>query len=114
MELKDLILETINELSHPSFTQESHTTTLELTDSYHTSANPSTPITEASPPTHKNAESLKEECEFLEGLQERLLVLFEGLKAEHNQNIESALHITIHFLEHQLNVIQERLELLKK
>ena len=66
------------------------------------------------PLVQKSAKSLKEECEFLEGLQERLLVLFEGLKAEHNQNIKSTLHITIHFLEHQLNVIQERLEILKK
>lgn len=120
MELKDLILETINELSHPSFTQDSQAKPIELAETFHTFDSPFTPpiaensITKMPKPTHKSAESLKEECEFLEGLQERLLVLFEGLKAEHNQNIESALRITTHFLEHQLNVIQERLELLKK
>lgn len=113
MELKDLILETINELSNPSFTQESQAPTLQLTDSHYAFNEPSSQLTQT-PLVQKSAESLKEECEFLEGLQERLLVLFEGLKAEHNQNIESTLHITIHFLEHQLNVIQERLEILKK
>lgn len=119
MELKDLILETINELSHPSFTQDSQAKPIELAETFHIFDSSTTPIAENSTTemphsTHKSAESLKEECEFLEGLQERLLVLFEGLKAEHNQNIESALRITTHFLEHQLNVIQERLELLKK
>lgn len=110
MELKDLILETIHELSLPSFPSESQTPSIALVDTHHTQELPQQPPLH----THTSTEALKEECEFLEGLQERLLVLFEGLKAPHNQNIESCLHITTHFLQHQLNVIQERLEALRK
>ena len=59
-------------------------------------------------------EALREECEFLEMLQERLLVLFDGLNAPQNKNTPERLNITINFLEYQLSVIQERLNDLKK
>ena len=59
-------------------------------------------------------ENIREECEFLEMLQERLLVLFEGLCAEHNQDIQTKLNLTINFLEYELSVINERLNDIKK
>lgn len=110
MELKDLILETLNELSQPNTESTDNQTYTNL--SLHQVQNNQVNI-----PTHKTKKSndaLREEYEFLEMLQERLLVLFAGLKAPQNNDIQSRLNITINFLEYQLSVIQERLDDIKK
>lgn len=113
MELKDMILETLNELSTPQPQEKPKAQEIQLNI-------PQNDLTHMIPPAHTlpqhNAPSInmREECEFLELLQERLLVLFEGLNAPQNKNIESRLNITINFLEYQLSVLQRRLEDLKR
>lgn len=51
-----------------------------------------------------------DEVAFLEHSKERLLVLFEGLQAQETKNIEAKLDITLNFLEYYLAIIEERLE----
>ena len=84
MELKDLILQTLNEFSQPS--EDSNTLPTHQNISIQT-----TPTPPVANPFWQN-ENIREECEFLEMLQERLLVLFEGLCAEHNQDIQTKLN----------------------
>jgi len=107
MELKDLILQTINEIDQENIDIMNPQTESALLD---------IPQNENTTTIH-NIDSqnvwVREECDFLELLQERLIVLFEGLNAPHNGNQQTQLQITINFLEYILNVIQERLKLLK-
>ncbi|TLD81943.1 hypothetical protein LS68_002710 [Helicobacter sp. MIT 05-5293] len=126
MEIKDLILETLNELANPndniptqiqsddSEIRQVHTSSLQNPkipdlNSHHNKTPNDFSISPAQPYYATN-----EECEFLESLQERLLVLFEGLNAPQNKDIQSQLTITINFLEYQLIVLQERINDLKK
>lgn len=51
-----------------------------------------------------------DEVAFLEHSKERLLVLFEGLQAEETKNLDAKLDITLNFLEYYLANIEERLE----
>lgn len=126
MEIKDLILETLNELANPNDNAPTQTQSddseirqvsasslqnpkrPDLTSHYNKTPNDFS-INPAQPYYATN-----EECEFLELLQERLLVLFEGLNAPQNKDIQSQLTITINFLEYQLIVLQERINDLKK
>lgn len=115
MELKDLILETLNEFSTNDTPQEHNLTQLQIINPSESKIAPITPSQLSTiQRLHQSNESLREECEFLELLQERLLVLFEGLNAPQNKDTQSRLNITINFLEYQLSVIQERLNDLKK
>ncbi|MBX7491046.1 CiaD-like domain-containing protein [Helicobacter turcicus] len=64
----------------------------------------------------KNTEELKallskhylEEEKFLNALQERILVLFEGLQSPNNRNIESKVDMVLNFLEYTLAIIDEK------
>ncbi len=64
----------------------------------------------------KNTEDLKEllkkhyleEERFLESLQERILVLFEGLQSPNNRNIETKVDMILNFLEFTLAIIDEK------
>jgi len=55
-----------------------------------------------------------EEIKYLENMRERMLVLFEGLQSPNNKNIEAKLDLTINFLEYILSTLDERLDKLKK
>jgi len=55
-----------------------------------------------------------EEIKYLENMRERILVLFEGLQSPNNKNIEAKLDLTINFLEYILSTLDERLDKLKK
>ncbi|RDU60430.1 CiaD-like domain-containing protein [Helicobacter marmotae] len=99
MELKDLILQTLNEISEVN---EDSPKPYQSNGAQNTFDS-----------IHANT-ILRNECEFLEMLQERLLVLFEGLNAPHNKNLETKLNITINFLEYQLSIINERLNDIKR
>lgn len=59
---------------------------------------------------YKLEENTDDEDEFLSGMRERLLVLFEGLKSLSNQRVEKKLNLTIGYLEYTLAIIDERLE----
>lgn len=64
----------------------------------------------------KNTEELKallskyylEEERFLNALQERILVLFEGLQSPNNRNIETKVDMILNFLEYTLAIIDEK------
>ena len=110
MELKGLILETLNELSQPN----ENSMDLQKNISIHTTPISTPAYPQNIPNIPKTNESLREEYEFLEMLQERLLVLFEGLNAPQNHNLQTKLSLTINFLEYQLSIIAERLNDLRK
>lgn len=54
-----------------------------------------------------------DEVEYLKSVRERLLVLFEGLQAPNNRNLEKKIEISINFMEFLLATIEERLSKLK-
>jgi len=51
-----------------------------------------------------------DEVAFLEHSRERLLVLFEGLQAEETKSMDAKLDITLNFLEYYLATIEDRLD----
>jgi hypothetical protein len=59
---------------------------------------------------NKLEENIDDESGFLLGMRERLLVLFEGLKSNKNQNIDKKLNITLSYLQYTLALLDERLE----
>lgn len=61
-------------------------------------------------PESASNEMREEERRFLEGLRERVLVLFEGMQSPNNRNIEAKVELTLNFFEYLLSVIDERLE----
>ena len=63
-----------------------------------------TEVSEVSP------EKESDEVAYLEHMRERMLVLFEGLQAEEMKNIDAKLDITLNFLEYSLASIEERLD----
>ena len=64
----------------------------------------------------KNTEELKqilikqykEEERFLNAMQERVLVLFEGLQSPNNRNIEDKVDMILNFLKFTLAIIEEK------
>ncbi len=48
--------------------------------------------------------------EFLKHLRERLLILFDGLQSPNTQNLEIKLDVTLNFLEYILAKIEEKLQ----
>ncbi|PZT47402.1 hypothetical protein B6S12_09205 [Helicobacter valdiviensis] len=64
----------------------------------------------------KDAEELKEQLikfyqqeeNFLNSLQERILVLFEGMQSPNNRNIEDKVDMILNFLEFVLAIIDEK------
>lgn len=94
-----MILETINDLSSSANNANSQSSQqIQLLDS----------------PQQKTHKLTSDEIEFLQELQERLLVLFQGLSMPQNQFSQAKLDLTINFLEYQLSVIQERLDSISK
>ena len=100
MELKDVILSTIEELEHSK-----------------------EKLVEASEPLVKQT-SLKplrkeeistslnsnyNEKQFLESMRERTHVLFEGFQSPNNKNIEAKIDLTLNFLEYLLSSVETRL-----
>ena len=49
-----------------------------------------------------------EEERFLDALQERILVLFEGLRSPNNRDIENKVEMILNFLEYVLAIIDEK------
>lgn len=110
MELKDVILSTLAEIEEITTTPE--------------------PI--ESPIFIKNDESLAyrhekeeifpeavqhvrdDEARMLEGIRERLLVLFEGFQSPNNVQIEAKVDLTLNFFEYLLATIDNRLDTIKK
>ena len=79
MDLKDTILETLQEIDQDEIVEE---------------------ITKEKTECNK---------EFLEELKERLLILFDGLQSPNTENIDVKLDVTLNFLEYLLAKIEEKL-----
>lgn len=56
----------------------------------------------------------EDEVRLLEGIRERLLVLFEGFQSPNNVQIEAKVDLTLNFLEYLLATIDNRLESFKE
>ena len=56
---------------------------------------------------------MSSETQFYENLRERILVLFEGFQSPNNKDIEAKIDMTLNFLEYLLATIDERLDSLK-
>jgi hypothetical protein len=79
MDLKDTILETLQEIEESAISEENFL--------------PST----------------KCDKEFLKHIKERILVLFEGLQSPNTENLDIKLDVTLNFLEYLLVKIDEKL-----
>jgi len=105
MELKDVILSTLEELEHSKdelIKPTSQTEELEESSSLNK--------TEAD---HAFASTAHNEAVFLENMKERIHVLFEGFQSPNNANIEAKVDLTLNFLEYLLGTIETRLKELK-
>lgn len=107
MELKDVILSTLAEIEEltqtaaPEEPRESapvHRTEPECEIPKETSPQPAV---------------REDEVRMLEGIRERLLVLFEGFQSPNNVAIESKVDLTLNFLEYLLATIDSRLDAIK-
>ncbi len=55
-----------------------------------------------------------DEVRMLEGIRERLLVLFEGFQSPNNKQIEAKVDLTLNFFEYLLATIDNRLDTIKE
>lgn len=117
MELKDVILSTLAEIEEIAVSGEAAEQQLE--------ESALTPIEEQ--PVHTIAKETVDEESFepalnvrddearmLEGIRERLLVLFEGFQSPNNVQLEAKVDLTLNFFEYLLATIDNRLETIKK
>ncbi|WP_345981038.1 hypothetical protein [Sulfurimonas sp. HSL3-2] len=95
MELKDVILSTLAELD----------------DVETSSVEPRVEVPKNNSIT-KNETAPGDEKLFLQSIQERLLVLFEGFQSPNNSNIEAKVDLTLNFLEYLLASIENRINLI--
>lgn len=110
MELKDVILSTLAELEELSVIKESavHTKIDKVDEEIKDIHQFSQVLQEV---TVKTSE---EEQRILEGIRERLLVLFEGFQSPNNIAIEAKVDLTLNFLEYLLAAIDTRLDTIKE
>ena len=102
MELKDVILSTLEELEHTK--TEPITTTLTAEE----------PLQEEALDSSVPVDSGHNEAIFLENMRERIHVLFEGFQSPNNANIEAKVDLTLNFLEYLLSSIETRIKEIKK
>lgn len=104
MELKDVILSTLEELEH-SKEESAHTVSSDQTQAKETDTVQSAPI---------RSESMHNEALFLQNMKERIHVLFEGFQSPNNANIEAKVDLTLNFLEYLLSSIEARIKEIEK
>ncbi|NOQ29945.1 MAG: hypothetical protein GQ570_02355 [Helicobacteraceae bacterium] len=61
----------------------------------------------------QNSQPSEDETLFLESMRERLLVLFDGFQSPNNTKIEAKVDLTLNFLEYLLATVDTRLEKIK-
>lgn len=94
MELKDVILSTLAEID-------------DVVSSEVSSQNSTDIINQDT--KNNEVKIVESEQRFLQTMQERLLVLFEGFQAPNNSKIEAKVDLTLNFLEYLLSMIENRL-----
>ena len=93
MELKDVILSTLAELDDiETSIKEPRVVSVEV--------------------TQPKEETQSDEKLFLQSIQERLLVLFEGFQSPNNTKIEAKIDLTLNFLEYLLANIENRITMI--
>lgn len=126
METKEAILSTINELNRADLAEsKSDLEQVDFVDSANQNlriSRESSDESDSKPPLFID---IKEEVDLIEDsaisdevslllrLKEKSLVLFEGLRATQNKDIEIKLEMVISYLEYQLFVIEDRLKSLE-
>lgn len=120
MELKDVILSTLAEIEELSSVPEK-TEHLERIieekprQSVEETAVPKPPIIETIQTVIETVHAVRDdEARMLEGIRERLLVLFEGFQSPNNTQIEAKVDLTLNFFEYLLATIDNRLETIKE
>lgn len=110
MELKDVILSTLAEIEELSTLPEplenigQHKEEMSLHEE---------PIKNDHPVVETIHTVRDDEARMLEGIRERLLVLFEGFQSPNNVQIEAKVDLTLNFLEYLLATIDHRLDTIK-
>ncbi|MEA3522581.1 MAG: hypothetical protein U9R50_06375 [Campylobacterota bacterium] len=104
MELKDVILSTLAEMDSTTQEDDKAPNTVEQ--------DPATTNYDKKE-TLEPIATIDEEQRYLEGIRERLLVLFEGFQSPNNTQIEAKVDLTLNFLEYLLATIDTRLEKIK-
>ncbi len=121
MELKDVILSTLAEIEELSTVSEP----VESTEVLKKKEKPFLTPKEEIIPQHPKSEIIQtvietvhavrdDEARMLEGIRERLLVLFEGFQSPNNKQIEAKVDLTLNFFEYLLATIDNRLETIKE
>lgn len=110
MELKDLVKDVIDEMSQEDVEQERLKEQNEQTQTTKTQSLQAQVAQEDIKPQEQPQKQVSAEAEFLDGLKERLLVLFEGLHSPTLKDKENKLDLTINFLEYALAQIDNRLD----
>ncbi|MGA9046906.1 CiaD-like domain-containing protein [Sulfuricurvum sp.] len=111
MELKDVILSTLAEIEELSTLSEPAEKIESIKEeiSFHHE--------EVTKHDHVSVETIHtvrdDEARMLEGIRERLLVLFEGFQSPNNVQIEAKVDLTLNFLEYLLATIDHRLDTIK-
>jgi len=120
MELKDVILSTLAELDdvvlddlltkpkNTSHVVEETVTSEHIEEEVMTSASFANVLSNEIPKSGSD-----DEVRMLEGIRERLLVLFEGFQSPNNVNIEAKVDLTLNFFEYLLATIDNRLETIR-
>lgn len=101
MELKDVILSTLEEL------ESSKDELIVPSDKLQSKQ------TQSILNTSDTLSSMPNEALFLENMKERIHVLFEGFQSPNNANIEAKVDLTLNFLEYLLSTIETRLKEIK-
>ncbi|MGA9046452.1 CiaD-like domain-containing protein [Sulfuricurvum sp.] len=108
MELKDVILSTLAEIEElvtvPEALEENEPLKEDVSS---VQTMPAAAFSEPVPTVRED------EARWLEGIRERLLVLFEGFQSPNNVQIEAKVDLTLNFLEYLLATIDNRLDNLK-
>ncbi len=94
MELKDVILSTLQEID----------------DNVSDKNNKTEDIKEIDEIMQTENSRYESEQRFLQTIQERLLVLFEGFQSPNNAKIDAKVDLTLNFLEYLLAMIENRLQ----
>lgn len=109
MELKDVILSTLAEIEELAQTHEPVEEPVEHKEVFHAVNEPA-----ESPKSPSSPAVRDDEIRMLEGIRERLLVLFEGFQSPNNVQIEAKVDLTLNFLEYLLATIDNRLDSIKE
>lgn len=117
MELKDVILSTLAEIedvtsSSVSAVKETPAVldAASVQEVEHAHAMVTDSLFDTPPSSDTSSTRSDEEIRLLEGIRERLLVLFEGFQSPNNVNIEAKVDLTLNFLEYLLATIENRLD----